>query len=376
MLCPAVGLAAEAPASAAAEDELPPELQAELDALQRQSWQTAGTLRGSVGWRDNVLLSPFAPIRRPFVRAEVEAIALRPRQAVWEIASFLNGDILRYVPAPAETSGEEQWAAHGEARWQRFAATRAALQATGYQHRQVLDLSETEAQRFVAPTTVRGANVGVTVTADLPFGLSLRPMLHLRRNDYREYPGDYDARRGGAQLEWHRNESFSIRAGWFETRRDYDERFRYTAGGRPLPGTRLKFHQRDADLRLRWTGGREHRVSASATVGRFENRDGASGYFDYDQERVRLELDWSRAAWRVAFDGTAKRLEFLGQTVGAGIAPPSRVADDYDVSLRLERQLESLWTAFLEHRWERSRSNEADFNYRANTALLGVQREF
>ena len=36
----------------------------------------------------------------------------------------------------------------------------------------------------------------------------------------------------------------------------------------------------------------------------------------------------------------------------------------------------SFWTVFGEHRWERSRSNELDFRYRANTVLAGVQRSF
>jgi hypothetical protein len=114
----------------------------------------------------------------------------------------------------------------------------------------------------------------------------------------------------------------------------------------------------------------------AATIGQLENRDRASGYFDYDQKRARLEVGWHLAAWRVSLDGEAKRMDYLVQTVGAGITPPPRISDDYESTLRLEREIDSRWMIFGEHRWERSRSNEVDFRYRANTVLAGVQRSF
>jgi hypothetical protein len=143
-----------------------------------------------------------------------------------------------------------------------------------------------------------------------------------------------------------------------------------------LPGTQLHFRQREGEARARlaWSGAGDW--SLTATAGRLENRDEASGYFDYDQKRGRLELNWQRNGWRATLDGELKQIDYLGQTVGAGIAPPARMADDDDLRLRLEREVAGGWTIFAEHRRERSRSNEAGFSYRANTALAGVQRDF
>src|SRR5688572_31056561 len=87
---------------------LPPELQAELDALARATWHPSAAARASVGWRDNVLLSPFAPLERGFARGELEAILLRPMQDRWQFISFLNGDVLHYFSPPPETRGEYQ----------------------------------------------------------------------------------------------------------------------------------------------------------------------------------------------------------------------------------------------------------------------------
>jgi hypothetical protein len=367
------GVAASNPT--AASTPLPAELQAELDALARATWHPSASARASIGWRDNVLLSPFAAIERGFARGELEAILLRPMRDRWQFISFLNGDVLRYFTPPSETRGEQQWSLHTEGRWQPITAARLALKGATYLRDMVIDLSETEGSRVVAPTHVRG---GYAIAATrLTLGrVQLEPSVQVKRTDYREYSGDYDEVRSGARLEWKPSTAFAISAAWFEGRRSYDERVEYNAGGRPLPGTHLRFRQRDAELKVRTAWSLAGEWMLTGTAGQLENRDRASSYFDYDQKRVRLELEWDRARWQINLDGEAKRMDYLVQTVGAGIAPPARISDDYEVTLRTERELDDRWTVFAEHRWERSRSNELEFRYRANTVLAGVERNF
>ena len=360
--------ATTAPASA-----LPADLQAELDALQARTWHPSAEARASLGWRDNVLLSPFAPLARVFGRGEVDAMLMRPMRDRWEFVSFLSGDVLRYFSPPAETAGEQQWSLHTEGRWQPIERARLALKATGYLRDMVIDLSETEARRVVAPTRVRGGYLGAALRVTLPAGFRLEPSVQAKRSDYRVYAGDYDEVRAGVRLEWHRIDWLALSAAWFEGHRDYAERVQFTAGGRALAGTQLQFRQRDAELKAR-SNWREWTLAL--TAGQLENRDRSSGYFDYDQQRARLELEWRHAAWHVSLDAEAKRMDYLVQTVGAGIAPPPRIADDFETTLRAERELNAQWTVFGEHRWERSRSNEVEFSYRANTVLAGVQRSF
>ena len=127
-------------------------------------------------------------------------------------------------------------------------------------------------------------------------------------------------------------------------------------------------------MRTGWKAAGEWTLTA--TIGQLENRDRAFGYFDYDQERARFEADWHQGAWRINLDAETKRMDYLVQTVGAGIAPPPRINDDHEITLRSERELNERWTIFAEHRWERSRSNELEFSYRANTVLAGVERNF
>src|SRR3954471_19556775 len=127
-----VSTAPSPPAASATSSLLPPDLEAELDALQRGVGVPSAALRASIGWRENILLSPFAPIERMFGRAELEAMYLRPMRRHWEFLSFLNGDVLRYFSPPPETGGEQQWSLHTEGRWQPISPLLLSLKATGY----------------------------------------------------------------------------------------------------------------------------------------------------------------------------------------------------------------------------------------------------
>lgn len=354
----------------------PPESRSSPVAKPLPDWIHTGTLRTSVGWRDNLLLSPFAPIGRSFARGEVEAFLWRQPRDHWEAIALLNGDVLRYFSPPPETGGEQQWFAHVEMRWLPSDRWRVSLKGDAYLQDVVVDLSETAVVRVVAPTRAAGAFATGAVRVKLPGGFTLEPSAQAKRSDYRDYPGDYGELKVGARVEWKRSERLAWSGGWFEHRRRYLQRPQFTAGGRELAGTHLRFAQREGDARVSsaWTAG--GRWSAAITAARLENRDGASGYFDYDQNRARVELGWERNGWKAAIDGEAKRLAYRVQTVGAGIAPPPRIAEDFQSTLRIERPFGAGWTSFAEHRWERSRSNEEGFSYRANTALAGVERTF
>lgn len=367
------GGAAPPPADAAV---LSPEEEALLAALLGSPWQHTTSLRGAVGWRDNVLLSPFRPIERLFGRVELESLWMRLLGAHAEFVSFLNGDVLRYFSPTTDTSGEHLWFAHAELRWDAAAPLRLAAKADAFLQDSVLDLSETEGSRLVAPTRSRGAFATLSARVALPARFSLEPLVQVKRTDYREFPGDYDETVAGLRAEWTSGQRWRAALAGHERWRRYADRPNYTAGGRALPETRLRFRQRDAEAKLGFDWNRHGRWSAQLAAGWLQNRDRASGFFDYDQKRARLELTWSAQPWRVLLSGEARRVNYLVQTVGIGIAPPPRIEDAFDTRTRVERSLGLQWSVFAEHAWERSRSNAAEFSYRANTVLAGAQWTF
>lgn len=364
------------PPPPANDDPLIAVLETEIAALQGMAWISNSSLSASLGWSDNALLSAFQPLDRAFSAAEVEATLIRPRRLGLQVVAGLYGEVLRYFSPASTHGGEQQWSLYHEIRWIPVDPLQLALKAAGYWQDSVMDLSESEADRFVEPIRVRAGSLTCAPLVQLPAGLRLEPSVQLRRHDYQGYAGDYDDRRGAVRLEWRPSADLTLSAGGHELRRRFDHRVRYTAGGRPLSGTRLDFRQREAEVTARLTWGRSRAWSATVRAARLRNRDRASGYFDYTRKRSSVEVEWQRAEWRGVVWIEGARTDYRTQTVGTGISPPPRLTDDYETVLRLERTLGPDWMTFAEHRWERSRSNQPGLGYRANTLRAGIQRRF
>jgi hypothetical protein len=198
----------------------------------------------------------------------------------------------------------------------------------------------------------------------------------VKRVVYSAVPGDYDESRLGARLEWVAGGRLTLALLGGTQHRRYLSRQQHTAGGRPLAGTRLRFRQDEWSLRAgtQWGVAGEWRAAVSAGEARV--RDGASGFFDHDQRQAKVEGGWRAGPWRLQLEAEARRTDYVVQTVGAGIAPPPRIADGYVSRLRAERALRGEWIAFAESSWERVRSNEREFSYRAHGVSVGLQREF
>ena len=352
---------------------LPPELRAELEALKLPTWQAGGAVRASAGWRDNLLLSAVDAEDRLFLRGQLETFGWRLPQGAWEWVGFLNGDVTRYLDPPPEIAGEQEWFAHAEVRWQPRPALRATLTTQGYFQDQVFDLSATEAERLVARLRVQGAMAGGEVRVSPSSKISLTAFGQGHRSDYQEFREDFDEGKVGGRLTWTPSDGVTLTASVLSRRRDYAERPVYTAGGRPLTGTLLTLTQQEAELKAQVSRGS---WSASMVVLGLENRDDASGYFDYDERRARLALTWKKTRWQYSLEGAGVRYLYRVQTVGTGFDPPKRKRDDTEALIRAERSLRERWTLFGEGRWERSRSNEDNASYTMKALLAGVAFTF
>lgn len=348
----------------------------DLAALNLPDWSHLVTVRVSGGYRDNILLSAFAPTGRGFARTEAEVFASSFSSGAWQWTVFLNGDVLRYFSPVPEAGGEQQWFAHGELRWSPSARIRTNLAVQGYYQDMVLDLSETEAIRVVAPLRVRGGMATVSSRVTLIGGFALEPSFRAHRSDYLDYTGDYTENQEGLRLEWKHDDRLVLSAGWRLVQRNFSERTEYTAGGRELPDTHLRFTQNEAELRAKSSWLYRGKWTASVAAARFQNRDQASGYFDYDQDRGKAEVTWSNENWKTTVGGELQRANYLVQTVGTGIAPPARVSRETGFSSRLERSFASIWTLFAEAHQEHVRSNAEEFSYLARSILAGLECSF
>lgn len=341
------------------------------------AWYRGGTLRLLAGHTDNVQLSPLDKRGRGFVQGEVEAYAIHPAQERWELRAIVSGELRRYVDPLPETTGEQRWlgrveAAFAAARWLRL-----GLAGNAFYQDQVYDLSPDAGRRFVAKMRVGGA-IG-TFQPRLTFGRGweVEPMVQVRETNYLDFAEDFAETRTGVRVRWRSGGRFQASATVHEHRREYRDRVNYTAGGRPLSGTKLRFEQVVAEARVGWIWTAKHgRWSVSPAVFHTTNRDEAAGFFDYDQGRVRCDLAWEGGRWRVDADVGTGRYRYLVQTVGMGIAPPARVRDDSAANVAVEYALTERWRALARGGWERSRSNEINASYDVTTVSTGVACNF
>lgn len=356
-------------------EALPPELREQLQAILGPAWRWGATLRVGAEWRDNVLLSPVSPTARSLLRGQLESYVWRRPAGAWEWLGFLNGDIGRLVDPLPELTGEQEWFGHGEGRWTPRPGWRVAWTGQAYYQDQVFDLSATETERFVARMRVRGARTGLDLTAPLLGAFAVVAGAKVHRSDYADFSEDFTEREGAAALRWRRERgergSLVVELGWRGRRRQHPDRNQYTAGGRPLPGTQLEFRQDEFRLETTLVRGP---WTASLEGYRMENRDLASGYFNYTEQGGQVTLERATERWRVLLEGSASWSRYEVQTVGIGFDPPLRRRNNRDVRGRVERILSPRWTLFAEAREERSRENEEGGTYRARVVSLGVSR--
>jgi hypothetical protein len=356
-------------------EALPPELREQLQAMLGPTWLWGATLRMGAEWRDNVLLSPVSPASRSLLRGQLESYLWRRPSGAWEWLGFLNGDVGRLLQPLPELAGEQEWFGHLESRWTPRPGWRAAWTGQAYYQDQVFDLSATETERFVARMRVRGARTGMDLTAPLPGAFALIVGAKVHCSDYADFAEDFTEGEGAATLRWRleggEKGSLTVDLGWRSRRREHPDRNQYTVGGRPLPGTQLEFRQDEVRgettlLRGPWT--------LSLDAYGMENRDQASGYFNYTERGGQLTLERAADRWRVLMEGGASRSRYELQTVGVGFDPPLRRRDHRELRVRVERILGPRWTLFAEASEERSRENEAGGTYRARLVSLGVAR--
>lgn len=341
-----------------------------------QGWQLNGTVRALTGYTDNVLWSGVEAKGRGFGQAEVEAILWRPERAWWEAKALLSGEVRRYLDALPEAAGEQRWVGRGELAATPRSWVRVSLVPQVFYMDQVYDLSPDLARRFVAKLRVRGASGNVQARVALPGGWEIEPAVQERTVDYFDFTEDFSETKTGVRLRWRSGVRVEAGAAIFDHRREYRDRVNYTAGGRALPGTKLRFDQMSAEANLTWSWNARGAWSVSPAVVYLENRDGAFGFFDYDQRRARVDVAWEVRRWRVDFEASAGRYDYRVQTVGMGLAPPARLREDFTAGVAVEYAWRERWKIAGRYEWERSRTNESNASYRLNTVSSGVTWSF
>ncbi|HEY5552249.1 MAG TPA: hypothetical protein VIK52_10180 [Opitutaceae bacterium] len=331
-------------------------------------------LRGSAGFKDNVLLTETDRIESTFLRAEIDAFVWRPPAVLTDFYWALSGAETRYVDAPGDARHERMWMTQGELRYAIGTYFKAGLTVQGYHQDQVLDLSAIGVGTFRARLKVYGVTAGPNLRWEIrnPWWFEVSAAWKLETYDGAD--ADYDEPGTVLRLGRKLGRRHDASVAWLWRGRGYHNRNAYTVGGRPLPGTSLSTHWNQAELRFvsKWSAS----WSTTLKVAGDQLRDPASGYFDYDHWRADIYVAWRRDPWRVRLTASRGDYEYLIQIAGTGFDPPPREIKQTRAALGAERKITDKLAAFAELETERFRTNETGGSYRLNTALAGVAYDF
>lgn len=341
-----------------------------------RTWEMSGNLRGTFGYKDNVLLSAVRREGSAFARAEADLLWWRLPTDRFEALAFANAGLTRFL-ASDDNPREFQGFARGELRW--FAAP--ALQATGaveaYHLDQLFDLSTSRAEPLTTQLAVTGASASTAWRWQPgPAGwLEFKPAV--QRDRYRD--GSDDHAQVSGRLAWGcrwLGDRLELSLAGQRLRRNYDTRPRHTADGDPIGGADLDFDQRDAEAALTFAWNQARRWTTVTTLGAGKNSDNGSGYFDYQRRTLRQELGWKRDTWKVRLVGRAARYDYAVQTVIAQGRPELRRKDERSIQARVERAWTRDAVLFADVQAERHRSNDPLATYRVHTTAAGIDWAF
>jgi hypothetical protein len=330
------------------------------------------SIESSIGYKDNLVLSADHAEESGFARGRVEVLVMRTPTGPLEMSFFGQAEGTRFFSGETIEDERKVWL-HAETAYRVGSRWKITLPATGYYDAGVFDESATDAERIVAELKVKGAMLNPTVRWDFLPTWWLEAQAGGERKRFDDGSNDGDVGGQEFRLGWRRDGRLDLRLKGARRWRSYESRSQFNAAGRELFGTELKIDERDLELRADIGWDRAGHWRTSSRVGLLHYRDNGSGYFNHRDLRTAHELEWKKGAWLVRWEAAAKRIEFGVQTVGLGLAPPARVKDEYEASMRVERQWTPRLAVFGDYRWERSRCNDAIASYRVNECLLGVR---
>jgi hypothetical protein len=331
-------------------------------------------LRGSAGFKDNVLLTETGRIESAFLRAEADVFVWRPPAALTDMYWALTGSETRYFDAPGDARHERVWLTQAELRYAIGTYFKTGLTIQGYHQDQVIDLSTSEAATFRARLKVYGVFAGPNLRWEIrdPWWFEVSAAWKLETYD----GADADYNEPGTVLRLGRKigKRHDASMAWLWRERDYRDRNAYTIGGRPLPGTSLstRWHQGELRLVSKWSPV----WSTTLKLAGDRLRDSASGYFDYDHWRADIDLAWRRDPWKVRLTASRGVYEYRVQVAGTGFDPPPREIRQSRFAVTAERRVTEKLSVFAEAELERFNTNETGGSYRLNTALAGLAYDF
>jgi hypothetical protein len=353
------------PAARAEEDE--PKLDVAL-------WDKSVTLRGALGYKDNVLLSSTQEDGSAFWQSALDVTLLRlSLDQGPNVTFFLSGEDRRYFSA--EQIHKEQLLLTHLKLEQPFLEDWTASAALQYMYAdQVYDASATEQILTTMPVKSHNIQVAPGIKRSLPGNSELELKLTAERQYFNEPLDDYWE--FGPQLIYtkkygHRSEataSYTLDHRNYDTRRELDLDFQ------EVPDTSLEYIQHEFELGVNhaWDEKRHWRSRARLL---FEiNDDGGTGFYDYYRYRLSKRIGYFADTWEATLEGKILHYDYRKQPVFGGTEV--RSTWEYVIAAQGRKTIWKTLGLFADFEHEISDSNSALEEYTVTTIMGGVDWEF
>ncbi|MGV3773394.1 MAG: hypothetical protein ACO1QB_10870 [Verrucomicrobiales bacterium] len=337
-------------------------------------WARSVTLRGGIGYKDNILLNKHNEQESAFWLTSADFFVLREEEHGNHLTFFGSFEDRRYFSA--EGIDKEQIATSqldlkhdiGD-KWQVGVAVQYVYLD------QALDVSITENVSQSIPVRAHALSGAPYLIRLLPLGMRLEGRFEVERQFVAAPLDDYWE--GGPEITLgitYGNRS-DIYLSYSYHERAYDERRHFGLDFASIPDTSLRFQRNTLETGLKhyWDKARQWRTTAKISYDR--NEDNGSGFYDYNKYKVTLQTGYSHNDWEARIQARVTQYDFDRQPIDFGRAQTlSRT--EWNLNAQARWTLYKSLTVFLESDHEWVESNQSLESYQVNTVMGGVEIEF
>ena len=338
-------------------------------------WDKQIILSSGVGYKDNVLLSPFHPRGSQFSINGLDLMVLRVPLDGWQVVGSILGDDIRYWQNVG-TNSEDSFLASLRVQREMPRGWQAGMEVRGMYVKQVLDISTSAGVPATALVDGYGYSLRPSLRKDFNSGFWLQletPVTHwfyqAPFDEYWEYGPVMTAAQDfgkASEVRLNYGASYQPHAKWVAL----------DQYGRPLPQLLDIFQQR-VELAWRQYWDSHHSWRSSTRLVFAYKQDNGGGFFNYYQYQAVQDLRWQTANWQVK--GSAQLASEIYPVQGAGILNGEILGRHLlGLSFEVERRLFKGLKGFGKMEYQQVRSNEADNagDYLARTVTCGLRWEF
>jgi hypothetical protein len=337
------------------------------------NWDYSATVRGALGFKDNILLSKFQQEESAFWQTGADFLLFRLGENGSSLNFSISGNDRRYFSAPGVRKEQDASLLFG---WNQplNAKFETGVDFTYFYLDQVMDASVDEFLITSLQVKTHVLSLEPYVLYHFSDGWFVRFAPQVER-DFVDVLDDYTE--WGPQIMAGKKYGHKSRAtlSYSYHLRYYDTREQIMLDYSTLPGSSLVYDQHEIEARVmhNWDEGRHWRSKLRVSYER--NEDNGFGFFDYDKIRFGTGFGYYGDTWSVVGDGKILHYNYDEQQV-AGPGSDKWQRWNYLLGLRLEKNVTSNLKLFLESEHEWSVSNDPFTEYQVNTVMSGVDWTF